>query len=126
MTIHDRIKMGRGITFPTNDGDAESVSELIEDAYEFIAGFPVPLFEMTCFCGSNQFHILSYNYFMGAITESAEPYRCCMNYVCRGCSAVHDHRLVISKEIFDLRSNDRVAFMYRWRDALDIMERAGY
>ena len=125
-SVRDRIQMAPGITFPMNDGDSEVFKTLIEDAWDIVEGFPVPRFTMTCFCSSRTFHILSYNFFVGAITESVSPYRCCIAFVCRVCSAVHDHRMVIPKEVFDMRSEGKVAFMYRWRDALNIMEMAGH
>ena len=67
-SVRDRIEMAPGITFPKNDGDGEVVHELISEAWDFIEGFPVPRFMMTCFCGSQQFHLLSYNFFVGALT----------------------------------------------------------
>lgn len=99
----------------------EAVGERVNEHWEFIKGFPVPKWEMNCSCGSKRMQARQFTFLVKSTEPLTYPYRCFCSFKCIECSKGDDYQLVITKEVFDMRAKGQPVMMYKWREALEII-----
>ena len=85
------------------------IEQRVHAAWQFVAGFPLPRFDITCTCGSTDMKVMSFTYYPKDdihVLQPGGPYRCIMNYKCRKCTGTHSYSMAVSAEIFNLRSEE--------------------
>ena len=103
--------------FPDSTVDQEDALLSRMATWDMVAGFPVPRFPFFCGCGRAEVKLLSYNFLVSDKKENTDSlHRCCINMQCFDCSALHDFRVVLTKDEFDRMSDGLTARLYRWRE----------
>ena len=98
--------------------------ERVADAWEFVEGFPLPRFDMTCACGSTDLKLCNISFCKKDsehITQKGGmQYACDMVYRCRTCAHMHYYGLAIPQHVYELRGPGS----YHWEKALAVIQGA--
>ena len=110
--------------FPPKEDNA--LHQRVDDAWDFIEGFPIPKFEMRCVCGSTDLKVCAFTYCykdpIHISQKGGTEYACAMIYRCITCGENREFSAAIPEETFRLRSNDGQAAIYHWEKALAVIE----
>ena len=106
--------------FPSKSSH-ETVEERIQRHWEFVEGIPLPKWDMACGCGSTKMQLRNVAYVEKSTEPMYYPYRCFSSFKCTDCSRVQEYALVITEEAFKARCMGQAGAMYKWREALEII-----
>ena len=94
--------------------------------WEFIEGFPVPKFELTCGCGSTDIKLMVYTFCRKDevhVTQiGGQRNGCSIMCRCRTCGELSEYTAAVLDEIWALRSDNGNPSMYHWEKTLAIIQ----
>ncbi len=116
------VAKGMGIfSLPQDYGMLERVAE----AWEFVKGFPVPRFDMTCTCGGTDVKVCSFTFNqkdeIHVSQKGGARQTCDMMFRCRTCTGQKHFSLAVSEDVYALRGNGSQSVLYHWEKALEII-----
>lgn len=119
--------MAKGMDFfpPLVDTD---LYDRVAEYWEFVEGFPLPKFEMTCVCGSIDIKVCYFAYGSRPPDErtqqGGQDQACVVMTRCITCGCNTSYNVAMSRELWNLRQDNGQPSIRHWGKALQIIHEA--